>query len=157
VTVQGLAAIEAEYARLQRDYAAAQAEDDRTLMVHIGRDLRYFAARRASAQVIKPQGDTKRVHFGSKVTIERSDGRRQTFRIVGEDEADPAHGTLLGLVGCASVPSVHCATEGKSGEPGGCGFDMKFGTTDDPTMPGSAVSPETKPPEPPLTLKQPRN
>ena len=94
VTVQGLAAIEAEYARLQRDYAAAQAEDDRTLIAHIGRDLRYFAARRASAQVIKPQGDTKRVHFGSKVTIERSDGRRQTFRIVGEDEANPAHGTL---------------------------------------------------------------
>jgi transcription elongation GreA/GreB family factor len=33
------------------------------------------------------------VHFGSTVTIER-DGRRQTFRIVGEDEADPAQGTL---------------------------------------------------------------
>jgi transcription elongation GreA/GreB family factor len=28
------------------------------------------------------------------VTIEREDGRRQTFKIVGEDEADPAHGTL---------------------------------------------------------------
>ncbi len=24
----------------------------------------------------------------------RDGGRRQTFRIVGEDEADPAHGTL---------------------------------------------------------------
>ncbi len=34
------------------------------------------------------------VHFGSTVTIERQDGRRQTWRIVGEDEADPAHGTL---------------------------------------------------------------
>ncbi|MBV9567169.1 MAG: GreA/GreB family elongation factor, partial [Hyphomicrobiales bacterium] len=32
--------------------------------------------------------------FGSTVTIERADGRRQKFRIVGEDEADPAHGTL---------------------------------------------------------------
>jgi transcription elongation GreA/GreB family factor len=28
------------------------------------------------------------------VTIERDDGRRQTWRIVGEDEADPAKGTL---------------------------------------------------------------
>jgi transcription elongation GreA/GreB family factor len=28
------------------------------------------------------------------VTIVRGDGRRQTFRIVGEDEADPARGTL---------------------------------------------------------------
>jgi transcription elongation GreA/GreB family factor len=34
------------------------------------------------------------VHFGSTVTIEREDGRRQTFRIVGEDEADPAKGTI---------------------------------------------------------------
>jgi transcription elongation GreA/GreB family factor len=34
------------------------------------------------------------VHFGATVTIARDDGRRQTFRIVGEDEADPAHGTL---------------------------------------------------------------
>jgi transcription elongation GreA/GreB family factor len=28
------------------------------------------------------------------VTFERQDGRRQTYRIVGEDEADPAKGTL---------------------------------------------------------------
>ena len=34
------------------------------------------------------------MHFGSTVTIVRNDGRRQTFRIVGEDEADPARGTL---------------------------------------------------------------
>ena len=34
------------------------------------------------------------MQFGATVTIERDDGRRQTFRIVGEDEADPARGTL---------------------------------------------------------------
>jgi transcription elongation GreA/GreB family factor len=34
------------------------------------------------------------VQFGSTVTIARDRGRRQTFRIVGEDEADPAHGTI---------------------------------------------------------------
>jgi transcription elongation GreA/GreB family factor len=28
------------------------------------------------------------------VEIEREDGRRQTFRIVGEDEADPAKGSI---------------------------------------------------------------
>jgi transcription elongation GreA/GreB family factor len=28
------------------------------------------------------------------VTIVRKDGRTQTFRIVGEDEANPVHGTL---------------------------------------------------------------
>ncbi len=34
------------------------------------------------------------MHFGTTVTIKREDGRRQTFRIVGEDEADPAKGTI---------------------------------------------------------------
>ena len=41
-----------------------------------------------------PPRDAKQVHFGSTVTILREDGRRQTYRIVGEDEADPALGTL---------------------------------------------------------------
>ena len=38
--------------------------------------------------------DRDRVHFGSIVTIVRDDGRRHTYRIVGEDEADPSLGTL---------------------------------------------------------------
>ena len=35
-----------------------------------------------------------KVQFGSTVTILCDDGRRQTYRIVGEDEAEPARGTL---------------------------------------------------------------
>jgi transcription elongation GreA/GreB family factor len=34
------------------------------------------------------------VAFGSQVTILRDDDRRQTFRIVGEDEADPRSGSI---------------------------------------------------------------
>ena len=34
------------------------------------------------------------VAFGSRVTILRDDGRRQAFRIVGEDEADPRAGSI---------------------------------------------------------------
>jgi hypothetical protein len=34
------------------------------------------------------------VRFGTSVTIVRDDGRKQTFRIVGEDETDPAHGSI---------------------------------------------------------------
>ena len=37
---------------------------------------------------------TKTVQFGSTVTIARDDGRRQIWRIVGEDEAEPSRGTL---------------------------------------------------------------
>jgi transcription elongation GreA/GreB family factor len=44
--------------------------------------------------VVPPLDDNTQVRFGSAVTIVRSDGRQQTFRIVGEDEADPAHGTI---------------------------------------------------------------
>ncbi len=94
VTPQGLAAIEAELARLDAVHAAAVRAADKTAIAHAQRDLRYWTARRASAQVIAPPADHARVQFGATVTIARDDGREQTFRIVGEDEADPAQGTL---------------------------------------------------------------
>ena len=34
------------------------------------------------------------VAFGSTVTFRRGDGRVQTYRIVGEDEADPKTGSI---------------------------------------------------------------
>ncbi|MGF7161622.1 transcription elongation GreA/GreB family factor [Rhodoligotrophos appendicifer] len=40
------------------------------------------------------QADTGDVRFGMRVTIERDDGRQQSFRIVGQDEADPAKGLI---------------------------------------------------------------
>ena len=94
VTAKGLAAIEAAIARLREELIAAHQAEDRDASARIGRDLRYWMARRASAQLVEPANDTKKVHFGSTITIEREDGRRQTFQIVGEDEADPAHGTV---------------------------------------------------------------
>ena len=94
VTAEGLAHIETEVTRLQQDHAAAQAANDRTALARTARDLRYWTARRATAQLVPAPSDRSKVHFGSTVTIVRNDGRRQTFRIVGEDEADPAHGTL---------------------------------------------------------------
>lgn len=92
VTAQGLAAIEAEVARLTE--ALTQAGEDRDARARIARDLRYWTARRSSAHLVAPPVDAAVVHFGSTVTIDREDGRRQTFRIVGEDEAEPEHGTL---------------------------------------------------------------
>ena len=93
VTPEGLAQIEAELDRLHQEHAAAQAADDKPTLTKTARDLRYWTARRNAAQVVQPPQNAAEVHFGSTVTIER-DGRRQTFRIVGEDEADPTHGTL---------------------------------------------------------------
>ena len=93
VTPSGLAQIEAELAGLRERLSAATAADDRQTVSTISRDLRYWTERRASAELVAaPDGAT--VRFGSTVTIERGDGRRQIYRIVGEDEADPTRGTL---------------------------------------------------------------
>ena len=98
VTASGLIALESELASARAAYAAAQAEGgisaDRTAMARATRDLRYWSARRASAQLTQPQPSAGVVQFGATVEIEREDGRRQTFRIVGEDEADPKAGSV---------------------------------------------------------------
>jgi transcription elongation GreA/GreB family factor len=98
VTATGLAAIEQALADARAAYAAAQAEGgvaaDRTAMARATRDLRYWSARRGSAQLTEPVADAGKVQFGDTVTFEREDGRKQTFRIVGEDEADPAQGRV---------------------------------------------------------------
>ena len=94
VTEAGLAQIEAELKRAQTALADAQSAEDKHASAIAGRDLRYWTARRASAEVIPPPVDREHVHFGATVTLKRDDGRTQTYRIVGEDEADPAKGTL---------------------------------------------------------------
>jgi transcription elongation GreA/GreB family factor len=92
VTSEGLAAIEAEVARLTDELT--KAGEDRAERARIGRDLRYWVARRGSAHVIAPPADHNKVHFGNTVALVRDDGLKQSFRIVGEDEADPERGTL---------------------------------------------------------------
>jgi transcription elongation GreA/GreB family factor len=98
VTREGLAQLDAGLVAAKAAYAAAQAHggisSDRTAMARATRDLRYYSARRASAQLIEPPKRPGRVTFGVSVTVEREDGQAQTYRIVGEDEADPAHGTI---------------------------------------------------------------
>ena len=63
-------------------------------MARLSRDLRYWTQRRATAQVVTSAGTLDAVGFGSRVTIQRSDGRTQNFTIVGEDEADPPAGYI---------------------------------------------------------------
>lgn len=94
VTPAGLAQIEANAEKFSALYAKAQAAGDRNAMASTARDLRYWSARRASARLVPPPVDSSVVRFGCRVTIARDDGREQTFTIVGEDEAEPAEGTL---------------------------------------------------------------
>jgi transcription elongation GreA/GreB family factor len=94
VTAEGLRRIEQALAAAQAAQAAAQSAGDRAAVAHARRDVRYWSARRATATVIPEPTDNSVVRLGHTVTIVREDDRRQTFRIVGEDEADPAHGTV---------------------------------------------------------------
>ena len=94
VTDEGMKQLESKLEAAQEAHAAALRRQDRSALALAGRDLRYWSARRATARVIPNPADTTEVRFGSSVSIRRSDSREQTFRIVGEDEANPSKGTI---------------------------------------------------------------
>ena len=94
VTPAGLAFMDREITSLEQRLAEAQAADDKAEIARLSRDLRYWSARRVSAEVVPPPTETSHVRFGARVTFEREDGHRRTYRIVGEDEADPTKGSL---------------------------------------------------------------
>jgi transcription elongation GreA/GreB family factor len=79
-------------------YDAAQRIDDhaerRRAVALASRDMRYFAERLRTAQLVAPPADFSVVTFGHRVTFRRGDGRRQALKIVGEDEADPRNGSI---------------------------------------------------------------
>lgn len=89
VTARGAWLIEAEIAALdgQIEHVGDSA------LTALQRDLRYWAARRATMQVVAAVADPNQVGFGTKVSIRRG-GKLMTLTIVGEDEADPAAGLL---------------------------------------------------------------
>ena len=98
VTEAGLKALELQLQQAQEAYEAAQAIEDVNERRRQGalplRDVRYFAARVRMAQVMPAPSSADTVAFGSTVTFRRGDGRVQTYRIVGEDEADPKAGMI---------------------------------------------------------------
>ena len=98
VTEAGLKALESALQQAREAYETAQKIEDvnerRRQAATPLRDARYFAARVRTAQLIAAPATTDAVAFGSTVTFRRGDGRVQTYRIVGEDEADPKAGSI---------------------------------------------------------------
>lgn len=98
VTQAGLKALEAQLREAREAYEAAQKIDDIDERRRQGavplRDARYFAERVRTAQVVDSPASSDTVGFGSTVTFRRHDGRVSTYRIVGEDEADPKAGSI---------------------------------------------------------------
>jgi transcription elongation GreA/GreB family factor len=94
VTETGLAMIEENLADLRDILAKAERKADRERIAVVSRDLRYWTARRENAELSVPEPGSDLVRFGMGVTLEGDDGRKVHWKIVGEDEADPAKGTI---------------------------------------------------------------
>lgn len=98
VTQAGLTALETQLAEARTAYEAANTIEDvnerRRQSAGPLRDLRYLAERVRTAQVMSEPTSNDTVAFGNTVTFSRDDGRVQTYRIVGEDEADPKAGSI---------------------------------------------------------------
>ena len=85
VTARGVALIEGTIAALEGKLGVAGAE---AAIAAIKRDLRYWQTRQITAEVAPiPLG--AKVEFGTEVRI-LLNGKPRTFKIVGDDEADPA-------------------------------------------------------------------
>ena len=98
VSEAGLKALELQLHQAREAYETAQKIEEvnerrRQAAIPL-RDLRYFAARVRSAQVMTNPASTDLAAFGSTVTFRRNDGRVQKYHIVGEDEADPKAGSI---------------------------------------------------------------
>ena len=98
VTSTGLEALRSNLEIAQKAYEQAQLTEDvnekRRLSAVPLRDIRYLIERIRTAQVVARPASNDVVAFGHTVTFRRADGRIQTYRIVGEDEADPKNGSI---------------------------------------------------------------
>ncbi|MCB1492671.1 MAG: transcription elongation factor GreA [Rhodobiaceae bacterium] len=98
VTLGGLKLLQAELDAARAAYDAANGIEDvnekRRQQANPLRDARYFAERVRTAQVMPEPESHDAVGFGSTVTYVRDEQAPQSYRIVGEDEADPKTGTI---------------------------------------------------------------
>lgn len=89
VTLRGLSLIVERIAELE---AKLHGSADEALRAALQRDLRYWQTRQMTAQVASlPAGD--KVAFGTQVNVYLN-GKPKTFRIVGDDEANPSVGVI---------------------------------------------------------------
>lgn len=94
VTPRGHGLIRERVTVLEAELGQARAAEDRAAVARIQRDLRYWSERLRTAEVVPIPSEATEVRFGSTVTLARPDGRRVSYQIVGEDEAEPAEGRV---------------------------------------------------------------
>ncbi|HEX9707123.1 MAG TPA: GreA/GreB family elongation factor [Steroidobacteraceae bacterium] len=94
VTPAGMRQIETTVERLQSALSEARAAEDRAAIAWIQRDLRYWSERQRTAEAVPALPASGTARFGYSVTLEKADGKRVGYQIVGEDEADPSEGRI---------------------------------------------------------------
>ena len=94
VTPHGLQLIEQRVRELQAQRDAAKKVDDPVNLSSLERELRYWLKRKSTARVVEPDPEPTKVRFGVRVRVRYEDGRERSFALVGEDEADPAAGSI---------------------------------------------------------------
>jgi len=111
ITPEGYAALQCDLqglwtrrADVVKALAAAAAEGDRSENAEyiyrkkelggIDSRIRYLQKRLPALNVVRDAPARDRVFFGARVTVERADGSRAHYRLVGPDEADAARGLI---------------------------------------------------------------
>lgn len=96
ITPEGLAALEERLRRLSAERRElGDGVDERPRALALDRTLRVLRRRLGAARVVDPrQQPGDRVAFGAEVDVLTEDDARETYRIVGEDEADIAAGKV---------------------------------------------------------------
>jgi transcription elongation factor GreB len=111
ITPEGYAALERDLKELWARrkevvaaLAAAAAEGDRSENAEyiyrkkelggIDARIRYLQKRMPKLNVVREAAARDRVFFGARVTLERDDGERVEYRIVGADEANASRGSI---------------------------------------------------------------
>ena len=92
VTPRGLQDLKGRQATLEAERDRLAGSDDlveRSKLAHVERDLRYIEGRLYHAELVEPNDQPESsVAFGAAVKVADEAGKKHTYRIVGEDEAD---------------------------------------------------------------------
>ena len=94
VTMRGLQLIEAALAESRAALSNAQSQNDKMEIAKAMRDIEYWAARHASAELVEPNPETDKIRFGTRFTVQDENDRKKSYCIVGVDEAEPSEGYL---------------------------------------------------------------
>lgn len=97
VTANGLRQLQQRVTELNalRNQLQAQGErGDKQRLADTERDIRYFAARVQSAQVVPAATSRSKVQIGSRVRFVDEQDQEHQVQLVGEDEADAGRGMI---------------------------------------------------------------